>query len=235
MIKTIHRADSRGYQNYGWLKTRHSFSFSRYYNPERMNFGMLRVLNDDVVRGGTGFDTHPHNNMEIVSIPLFGAMVHKDSTGQEMVIREGDVQIMSAGSGLFHSEYNQSGTDDLSFLQVWVIPRIRDIEPKYQQKAFPLAERRNMLKTVIAPDNNGALWINQDAWFTLGHSDREQTFTYKINREGNGAYIFILEGKVQIDTEILERRDAIGISEAGEIEMDASPGTEFLVIEVPME
>jgi len=232
--KIIHRADTRGYHDYGWLKTRHTFSFSRYFNPERMNFGVLRVLNDDIVIGGAGFDTHPHDNMEIVSIPLKGSMVHKDSTGHEMVIREGDVQIMSAGTGLYHSEYNHSGTDDLNFLQIWIIPKKRNIDPRYEQKAFPSNDRKNGLKTVISPDQADTLWINQDAYFTLGHSNPGQVFTYSIRKKGNGVYLFVIEGKVTIEKEVLERRDGMGLTDIDKVDLIAAPDTRFLVIEVPL-
>lgn len=234
MKKIIHRSDTRGYHDYGWLKTRHTFSFSRYFNPERMNFGVLRVLNDDIVIGGAGFDTHPHDNMEIVSIPLRGSMIHKDSTGQKMVIKEGDVQIMSAGTGLYHSEYNHSGSDDLNFLQIWVIPKKRNIDPRYGQKAFPLNDRINRLTMVIAPGQDDILWINQDAFFSLGHSVHDQIFSYTIKKEGNGVYLFVIEGKVIIEKEILQRRDGIGLTDGDQIEIKAASDTQFLIIDVPM-
>ncbi|MBS0000418.1 MAG: pirin family protein [Cyclobacteriaceae bacterium] len=235
MKKIIHRSESRGYHDYGWLKTRHSFSFSRYYNPERMNFGVLRVLNDDIVSGGAGFGTHPHDNMEIISIPLYGSMVHKDSTGQEMVIREGDVQIMSAGTGLYHSEYNHSGTEDLNFLQIWIIPKQRDIEPRYQQKDFPLSLRKNVLKTVISPDEGDGLWINQDAYLSLGQSDSDHTFTYSLKKPGNGLYIFVTEGGAVVGEDTLKRRDAMAISDLHSVQINTFPESEFLIIEIPVE
>ncbi len=234
MKKIVHRSDTRGYHDYGWLKTRHTFSFSRYFNPERMNFGVLRVLNDDIVIGGAGFDTHPHDNMEIVSIPLRGSMVHKDSTGREMVIREGDVQIMSAGTGLYHSEYNHSGSDDLNFLQIWVIPKKRNIDPRYDQKAFPLKDRMNKLKMMISPDQEETLWINQEAYFILGHSDHDQTFIYTIKKEGNGIYLFVIEGNAKVANEELQRRDGIGLTDTSSVEIEAAADSQFLIIEVPM-
>ncbi len=234
MKKIIHRSDTRGYHDYGWLKTRHTFSFSRYFNPERMNFGVLRVLNDDIVTGGAGFDTHPHDNMEIVSIPLEGSMVHKDSTGHEMVIREGDVQIMSAGTGLYHSEYNHSDTEELNFLQIWIIPKKRNIDPRYDQKTFPLNDRKNSLKTVISPEEADALWINQDAYFSLGHGNAGQIFKYPIRKNGNGVYLFVIEGKVTLEGEVLERRDGMGLNDIDSIDIVTGEETLFLVIEVPM-
>lgn len=231
MNKVVHKADSRGYHDYGWLKTRHTFSFSRYFNPERMNFGVLRVLNDDIVIGGSGFDTHPHDNMEIVSIPLKGSMVHKDSTGHEMVIREGDVQIMSAGTGLYHSEYNHSGTEELNFLQIWIIPKKRNINPRYEQKTFPV---KNNLLTVISPDQSETLWINQDAYFSLGQTDPGRQFHYSVRKDGNGLYLFVIEGKVTLENEVLERRDGMGLNDIQSVDFQTAPDTRFLVIEVPM-
>jgi redox-sensitive bicupin YhaK (pirin superfamily) len=199
-----------------------------------MNFGVLRVLNDDIVTGGAGFDTHPHDNMEIISIPLQGSMVHKDSTGREMVIREGDVQIMSAGTGLYHSEYNHSGSDDLNFLQIWVIPKKRNINPRYDQRAFPLKDRMNKLKMVISPDQEETLWINQDAYFTLGHYDHDQNFSYTIKKEGNGIYLFVIGGNVKVANEELQRRDGIGLTETTSVEIKAAADSRFLIIEIPM-
>ena len=199
-----------------------------------MNFGTLRVLNDDIVIGGAGFGTHPHSNMEIISIPLHGAMVHKDSTGHEKVINTGDVQIMSAGTGIDHSEYNFSGSENLNFLQIWIIPKKRDITPRYDQKTFPLKERKNILKTVVSPDGKDVLWINQDAYLTLGQSDQNHTFTYELNKKGNGVYIFVIEGNVKIQDDRLQRRDAIGLIDINQVLIESSSETEFLIIEVPM-
>ncbi|MEQ6167370.1 pirin family protein [Ekhidna sp. MALMAid0563] len=234
MKKTIHRADSRGTADFGWLKSRHTFSFGQYYNPDRVHFGMLRVLNDDVVKGGAGFPTHPHDNMEIVSIPLKGALAHKDSTGTEKLINTGEVQIMSAGSGLTHSEYNGSKTDEVNFLQIWVFPKQEDIKPKYDQKVFESSDRANKIQTVVSPDDDQALWINQDAWFSLANVSERNNITYPLNKTGNGVYVFVIEGQVKVGEDTLEKRDAIGISEVDQFTVSASKDTELLFIEVPM-
>jgi redox-sensitive bicupin YhaK (pirin superfamily) len=234
MKKVVHRSESRGYYDYGWLKTHHSFSFSKYYNPERMNFGVLRVLNDDIVIGGAGFDNHPHVNMEIVSIPLKGAMVHKDSTGQQMIIRENDVQIMTAGRGIYHSEYNYSDSEQLNFLQIWIHPKKRNIIPRYEQKAFPFENRENKLVTVISPDQSDTLWINQDAYLSLGHSDDNNTFVYHIRKQGNGLYVFVIEGKVILENEVLQRRDGMGLTDIQRVDIKATPDTRYLVMDIPL-
>ncbi len=235
MKKTIHRADSRGHANHGWLDSHHSFSFAGYHNPERMHFGMLRVLNDDWVAGGKGFGTHPHDNMEIVSIPLSGALEHKDTTGNAKVIRTNDVQIMSAGSGLMHSEYNHSATDKVNFLQIWVFPKERNIEPRYEQKTFDPADRVNTIKTVVSPDaHDDAIWINQDAYFSLGNFNADKKAAYNMQKEGNGVYVFVIKGEVDIANEALGTRDAIGVSEATTVDFKAKTDVELLFIEVPM-
>ncbi|MTI20717.1 pirin family protein [Fulvivirga sp. RKSG066] len=235
MKKVIHKANTRGHANHGWLDSHHSFSFASYHNPERMSFGMLRVLNDDWVEGGAGFGTHPHDNMEIVSIPLSGALEHKDSTGNTEVIYTNDVQIMSAGSGLMHSEFNHSKSEKVNFLQIWVFPKERNITPRYEQKTFEPGERLNKIQTVVSPEKDGEpIWINQDAFFSLGKFDAGKSFTYDIRKEGNGVYVFLLKGDVQVEDERLQKRDAIGITEASEISMQAQSDTEILFIEVPM-
>lgn len=234
MKTTIHTADSRGTAFFGWLHSRHTFSFGRYYNPERIHFGALRVLNDDIVQGGMGFGTHPHDNMEIVSIPLAGALEHKDSTGTAEVIHTGDVQIMSAGSGLSHSEYNHSKTDQVNFLQIWVLPKKMNIQPRYQQITFDAAERKNQWQTVVAPDDPNALWINQDAWFTLADPEANKELTYTLHQPGNGLYAFVIEGDVQAGDTLLRKRDAIGITEADAVTFKSATNAKLLLIEVPM-
>lgn len=234
MKTVIHRASSRGHANFGWLNSRHTFSFGQYYNPERIQFGMLRVLNDDVVIGGAGFPTHPHSNMEIISIPLKGALAHKDSTGTERVIETDDVQIMSAGTGLTHSEYNASKTEEVNFLQVWVLPKEKDITPRYNQKKFSQTERKNNLQTVVSPADDDALWINQDAWFSLTDLDADKAVDYSIHQEGNGAYIFVIDGQIEVEGNLLEKRDAIGVSEAPQVNLNATTDSKLLIIEVPM-
>lgn len=233
--KVIHRAHTRGHANHGWLNSHHTFSFASYYNPERMGFGLLRVLNDDVVAPGMGFGTHPHDNMEIISIPLKGSLAHRDSTGTQEVIKTNEVQIMSAGSGLTHSEYNGSGTEPVNFLQIWVFPNKRDIQPRYGQKAFEPEDRQNRLQTVVSPEEQGdALWINQDAWFSLGSLKEGFSDVYTFHKEGNGLYAFVLEGEVEIDGEKLGKRDGMGISEATTVEIKAAADAELLLMEVPM-
>jgi quercetin 2,3-dioxygenase len=235
MKKTIHRADSRGLADHVWLKSRHTFSFAAYHDPERVRFGLLRVLNDDIVEPGEGFGTHPHDNMEIISIPLSGALAHKDSTGNEHVINTGDVQIMSAGSGLFHSEYNASKKEPVNFLQIWVFPKLRDIEPRYDQKTFDLNGRLNKIQTVVSPEKDSvALWINQDSYFSLSKLEPGKSVNYVIKNKGNGLYLFLIEGKLNAAGELLNKRDAIGIEDTDSLELKAEENTEVLLIEVPM-
>lgn len=235
MKKLIHRAETRGIADHVWLYSRHTFSFAAYYNPERMRFGLLRVLNDDIVEPGMGFGKHPHDNMEIVSIPLSGALAHKDTTGREEVIQTGDVQIMSAGSGLLHSEYNASKNDPVNFLQLWVFPKEKNIQPRYDQKSYPLADRQNRIQTVVSPSKeSGTLWINQDAWFSLGSVDTGNSLDYKVNLDGNGVYIFVISGKIEVDGDTLKQRDGMGISEVEEVHISAEEDSELLFVEVPM-
>lgn len=235
MKTTVHKADSRGLAYHGWLKSRHTFSFASYHNPERVNFGLLRVLNDDIVQPGEGFGAHPHDNMEIISIPLKGALAHKDSTGIEQVINTGDVQIMSAGSGLNHSEYNASQKDEVNFLQIWIFPKERDIEPRYEQKSFGIKDRQNKFQLVVSPEKeNGSLWINQDAYFSLVNLNKGAGVKYDIYKKGNGIYILVLNGAIKASNESLCKRDAIGIEETDNIEISADENSELLVIEVPM-
>ncbi|WP_268122578.1 pirin family protein [Roseivirga pacifica] len=234
MKTVVHTADSRGYANHGWLKSRHTFSFAGYYDPERVHFGALRVLNDDEVAAGQGFGTHPHDNMEIVSIPLFGDLEHKDSTGRHKVIKQGDVQIMSAGTGIQHSEYNHNADQDVHFLQIWVFPKKRGIEPRYEQKSYSAEDRMNKWQTVVSPEGGEAVWINQDAYFSLANLDAGETLTYKTNKAGNGVYLFVLNGEVTAAGEKLDTRDAVGVSETDSFEVKAGSYAEVLAIEVPM-
>ena len=235
-MKTIlHKADTRGHANHGWLNSYHSFSFAGYSNPERVHFGALRVLNDDTVAGGMGFGKHPHDNMEIVSIPLSGDLHHKDSTGRDKIIRQNDVQIMSAGSGISHSESNANTDKEVKFLQVWVFPKEKNIEPRYEQKTFDPANRNNQIVTVVAPDDETAVWINQDAWFSLGKFSKDFTTTYQLHKEGNGVYVFVLNGNVTINDQSLASRDGLGISETNQINITADSDTEILFIDTPMQ
>ncbi|MBL8007878.1 MAG: pirin family protein [Ignavibacteria bacterium] len=235
MNKTIHKAESRGYADHGWLQSYHSFSFANYYNPSKIRFGLLRVLNDDIVAGGMGFGTHPHDNMEIVTIPLKGEVAHKDSMGTKEVIKSGEVQIMSAGSGLTHSEFNNSEKDLVNLLQIWVFPKEKNITPRYDQKKFDSEERKNKFQLLVSPGKeNGSLWINQNAFFSLADFDKDMNVQYKLKNKGNGVYIFIIEGSVELDGETLNRRDAAGIEGENEINFKTIEKSEILVIEVPM-
>ena len=235
MNKIIHKADSRGYADHGWLQSFHSFSFANYHNPEKVRFGLLRVLNDDIVAPGMGFGTHPHDNMEIVTIPLKGELAHQDSTGNKEVIKAGEIQIMSAGSGLTHSEFNNSKKEFVNLFQIWVFPKEKNITPRYDQKIFDPEERKNKFQIVVSPDEkDGALWINQDAYFTLGNFDEGNSVKYEIKKNGNGVYVMITEGSAEIDGEVLSRRDAIGLSDLSSVEIKLLVKSDLLLIEVPM-
>lgn len=239
-MKTIfHKASERGHADHGWLNAHHSFSFAEYHDPNKVHFGLLRVLNDDIVAGGTGFGRHPHDNMEIVTIPLEGALKHQDSTGGEGIIRKGEVQIMSAGSGIFHSEVNASKTEPVNLFQVWVFPKERNIQPRYDQKMFEKEKRMNRLCTVVSPDKadaekDGALWINQDAFFSLGAYENATEINYSMKRSGNGVYVMVVDGSAEINGQQLGKRDAIGVWESSEVPVKVAANTELLLIEVPM-
>jgi redox-sensitive bicupin YhaK (pirin superfamily) len=236
MKSIFYSAAERGHANFGWLDSYHSFSFGQWHNPQKMHFGALRVLNDDQVKGGAGFGTHPHENMEIVSIPLSGALAHKDSTGTSEVINTGDVQIMSAGSGISHSEFNASKTDPVNFLQVWIFPKQHDIKPRYDQKTFDAAQRVNQWQVVVSPDEkDNAVWINQDAKFSLATIAPGKELNYKNAFAGNGVYFFLLEGKATVADKELNRRDAIGVSETDSVGIKAIDAVSVLAIEVPMQ
>lgn len=234
-MKTIfHPAESRGHANHGWLDTYHSFSFAGWFNPEKIHFGALRVLNDDLVDIGEGFGTHPHENMEIVSIPLQGVLRHKDSTGAHGDIAVNEVQIMSAGTGVRHSEFNGSELDAVNFLQIWVFPKLQNIRPRYDQKRFDPQERRNKWQILASPDDkDNALWINQDAIFARTDLSSETSIEYTCKFAGNCVYLFLIDGCVEIGGQKLNRRDAIGISEANQFEIKAISPSDLLAIEVP--
>src|SRR6478672_8478659 len=235
MKSILHPAGERGHVSFGWLDSHHSFSFGHWYNPEKLHFGALRVLNDDIVLGGQGFGAHPHDNMEIVSIPLKGALAHKDSTGTDGIINTGDVQIMSAGTGIRHSEYNASKTDTVNFLQVWVIPKKENIKPRYDQKTFKVADRNNKWQIVISPDETDrGMWINQDAIFALAKIEKDKSVEYKTKFPGNGVYFFVIEGEVEIDGKKINKRDAIGVWETNQVQLNANADAEILAIEIPM-
>jgi quercetin 2,3-dioxygenase len=236
-MKTIlHKADSRGNANHGWLNSWHTFSFAHYYDPERMHFGALRVLNDDTVAPGMGFGKHPHDNMEIISIPLEGDLEHGDSIGNTAVIRKGDVQAMSAGTGVVHSEKNKNNDREVKFLQIWVIPDKKNVQPRYDQKTFTDADKKNKLLNVVAPvgKGNGAVEINQNAWFSLGKLDKGTAVNYSLHDNSNGVYAFVLEGDMTINDTKLNRRDGLGITEVDKLSIVADTDAEILLMEVPV-
>jgi redox-sensitive bicupin YhaK (pirin superfamily) len=235
MKKIIQRSEDRGAANHGWLNAKHSFSFANYYNPEKMSFGLLRVFNDDNIAAGMGFGSHPHDNMEIVTIPLRGSLQHKDSMGTSSVITSGEVQIMSAGTGITHSEFNSSSTEDLQLFQLWVFPKERNIKPRYDQHKFDALDKADSFTTVVSPNaEDNAMWINQDAFFTLGNFTQDIDNEYKIKNAGNGAYIFIIKGKLAVADEELNTRDAIGIWDTETIKLSFTEDTQLLIIDVPM-
>jgi len=236
MANTIlHKAETRGHANHGWLNSYHSFSFSSYYNPERMHFGALRVLNDDTVDAGMGFGTHPHDNMEIISIPLEGDLEHKDSMNNVAVIKNGDIQAMSAGTGIYHSEYNKDRAHRVKFLQIWVYPNKKNVEPRYDQITLNLEDRHNKLQQILSPNPDDAgVWIHQNAWFHLGKFDKGLGTEYKLKATGNGVYVFVLSGDVKINEQELETRDGYGIWDTDKFTITAETDAEFLLMEVPM-
>ncbi len=236
MKKVIHRSSERGFFDHGWLKTNHSFSFASYHNPEKTRFGVLRVLNDDIIEAGAGFGTHPHENMEIISIPIYGSLAHKDSTGNEEKISGSEVQVMSAGTGIFHSEYNGSDTEDANFLQLWIFPDKKGHKPRYDQKSFDISERTNSFQLIVGPKDfdKEALWINQNAYVSLINLEKSKEINYDLYDNNNGVYIFIIEGSLDIEGDAINRRDAIGISNSKNIKIEANDNAEILLIEIPM-
>lgn len=235
MTITIQRANERGSGDFGWLKPNYYFSFSNYHNPQKVRFGLLRVLNDDFIAGGGAFPTHPHDNMEIVTIPFTGALKHKDSTGGEGVIKAGDVQIMSAGTGVQHSEANASATDPVTLFQIWLYPKEANIAPRYDQRTFDVAQRINNWQFVVSPnDKDGGLWINQDARFAMTKLEAGKTIDYSNAFAGNGIYLVVINGTVEVDGNILTKRDAAGIENTDSFSITASEDAELLAIEVPM-
>lgn len=235
MKKILFKAADRGTADYGWLKPNYYFSFAQYHNPEKVHFGLLRVLNDDFIAGGGMFHTHPHDNMEIVTIPFTGAIKHKDSTGGEGVIKAGDVQIMSAGSGVQHSEANASATDATTLFQIWVFPKERNIKPRYDQRTFDVTQRQNQWQAVVSPlDEDNALWINQDARFSLTNLQAGKEITYNNAFVNNGVFLVVINGSVEVDGQPLHKRDALGIAETAHFSIKASEDAELLAIEVPM-
>ena len=236
MKTVLHKANSRGHANHGWLDSYHTFSFAGYHDPSRIHFGALRVLNDDTVAGGMGFGAHPHDNMEIISIPTSGDLEHRDNTGTQQVIRQGDVQVMSAGTGIQHSEKNKNNDKEVKFFQIWVFPNAKNVEPRYDQKTFSEADKHNKLVTVVSPigTQDGGVQIHQNAWFSLGKLDKGFTASYQLKNKADGVYAFVIEGDVTINGEKLGRRDGLGITDAAELKINADSNAEILLMEVPM-
>jgi redox-sensitive bicupin YhaK (pirin superfamily) len=231
----LHKAETRGHANHGWLNSMHTFSFANYYDPERMHFGALRVLNDDTIEGGMGFGKHPHDNMEIISIPLEGDLEHKDSMDNVSVIKYGDIQVMSAGTGIFHSEFNRNKDKRGKFLQIWVMPNKKNVTPRYDQITLNIADRHNKLQQILSPNpDDDGVWIYQNAWFHLGQFDKGVSTEYTIKAKGNGVYAFILSGDVTINGQQLKTRDGFGIWDIDKISIRADTDAEFLLMEVPM-
>jgi len=231
--KVFDAAESRGLADHGWLISRHTFSFAGYYNPDRIHFGALRVLNDDIVKPGQGFGTHPHDNMEIISIPLHGSLAHRDSTGNEKEIKTGEVQIISAGSGLQHSEYNYSHEHDVNFLQIWILPKEKNIAPRYDQIDFSNQLNKNEMVTVVSSKKEGALWINQDAELSMGKLEKGQELVHEVNYKGNGIYAFLIDGAVSINNTPLKTRDAVGYFDIKKIDIKVEQDATLLLIEIP--
>jgi len=231
----LHKANTRGNANHGWLNAYHSFSFASWYNPERIQFGVLRVLNDDTIAGGMGFGTHPHDNMEIITIPLEGDLAHKDSMGNESVIKTGDIQVMSAGTGIQHSEFNPNATEQTKLFQIWLFPKTRNVTPRYQQITLDPSEQKNNFAQILSPNANDAgVWIHQDAWFYLSDFDSGFSKSLTLNKDGNGFYIITIDGEIEVNDTTLEKRDAIGIWETNELVVKATTQSKFLIMEIPM-
>lgn len=238
MTQTVlHKANTRGHANHGWLDARHTFSFAGYYDPERVHFGVLRVLNDDRVEAGMGFGTHPHDNMEIITIPLAGELRHRDSMGNTAVIHAGEIQVMSAGTGIQHSEFNGSPDTTLNLLQIWIFPNQRNVTPRYDQQTLNVEDRHNKLQQVLSPNPEDAgVWIYQNAWFHLGKFDKDIETTYQLKRKENGVYAFVISGDLTINGQLLNTRDGLGIWDTDVLNLKAeSPDTEVLLMEIPME
>jgi len=235
MQTQIYKADSRGQADYGWLKANYSFSFANYYNPQLVHFGVLRVLNDDVIAASGGFDTHPHDNMEIITIPLSGKLAHKDSMGHVSYIKSGEVQVMSAGKGILHSEYNGSDTEAINLFQIWLFPKVKNVEPRYQQITLADIEKKNELYQILSPSaNDKGVWIYQDAWFHMGNLEAGWKGNYQTKKEKNGIYLMVIEGDVMVAGATLNKRDAIGITDVSEIEIRAERNARILIMDVPM-
>ena len=235
MNKVFFSADTRGHADHGWLNANYSFSFGNYFNRDRMNFGALRVLNDDTISPGKGFGYHPHENMEIITIPLKGDLEHKDSMGNSGIINEGEIQVMSAGSGIFHSEFNKNSDKSINLLQLWVLPKRENVEPRYDQCSIQGLRKLNSFYMVLSPHpEDNVMWIHQDAWFHLGDFDKVTSIDYELKREGNGVYIFVIEGNFNVSNQKLNKRDALGVWNTDIISFKAQPNSRVLLVEVPM-
>jgi redox-sensitive bicupin YhaK (pirin superfamily) len=229
----LYRAADRGHFDFGWLNTHHLFSFGEYYAPNRMGFTMLRVFNDDVVVGGSGFGTHPHRNMEIISIPLEGVIIHRDSMGHEEALHPGEVQVMSAGTGITHSEFNGSATEALKFLQIWIIPQAAGVEPRYDQKVVEVLT--NQITPAVGPRESGLpLWIHQQAWLSLVKLDAQTSVEYALQRDDNGVFVFVVGGELTANGQGLSARDSLGITDASAVHLEAVENAYAVVIDVPM-
>ena len=236
MNKVFHSAETRGYADHGWLNANHSFSFASYYDPNRMNFGALRVLNDDTISPGKGFGKHSHDNMEIITIPLKGDLEHNDSLGNIGAINEGEIQVMSAGTGIYHSEYNKNSDKFINLLQLWVMPKKQDVKPRYDQRSFKGLKKKNSVYQVLSPyPEDEGMWIHQDAWIHLGDFEEVTSVDYMLKKKGNGVYIFVIEGIFKVANEKLEKRDALGVWNTESITFEAQSKSQVLLIEVPME
>ncbi|WP_430811972.1 MULTISPECIES: pirin family protein [unclassified Carboxylicivirga] len=235
MKTQIFKANSRGTADYGWLKANYSFSFANYYNPERVHFGVLRVLNDDVIAPSCGFDTHPHDNMEIITIPLSGRLAHKDSMGHTSYIDSGEIQVMSAGKGIFHSEFNGSDKEPLNLFQIWLFPNKKNVEPRYQQTSLQSLEKKNQLYQVLSPNKNDeGVWIYQDAWFHMGNVDKGWRGNYLLKKEGNGTYLMVIDGQIQVKNHTLNKRDAMAITDVDQVEIEALSNANILIMDIPL-
>jgi quercetin 2,3-dioxygenase len=232
----LHKANTRGNANHGWLNAYHSFSFASWHNPERVQFGVLRVLNDDTIAAGMGFGEHGHDNMEIITLPLEGDLAHKDSMGNAEIIKTGDIQVMSAGTGIRHSEFNPNQDQQTKLFQIWLFPKYRNVTPRYQQITLDVTRQKNNFAQILSPNiDDEGVWIYQDAWFYLGDFDANFSKNLSLKKEGNGFYIITIDGEIEVNGETLEKRDAIGIWKTNAIEIKATTNSKFLVMEIPME
>lgn len=235
MKTTLHKSETRGHANHGWLNSHHTFSFANYYNPERVHFGALRVLNDDRVSGGQGFGTHPHDNMEIISIPLEGELEHKDSMGNHGVITTGEIQVMSAGTGIFHSEFNKNKGEEVKFLQIWIYPDKKNVEPRYDQISIAQISKPDELYQILSPNpDDQGVWIHQQAWFHMGDLSAGWKGKYDLRKAGNGVYFFVIEGNITVAGQVLNMRDGFGVQEVDSIDITADSPAKILIMEIPM-